>query len=382
VTTYFRTAAADARLAIPIVEGLTLTPQITYRWEQPWSSRTPDLPDFYYDVTNQRLTTRLVALWDTLTGPSFVFGAEAYWQRGVVNQFDLGLQSFGDKSSISFSDVAAFAEAGVDTDWANVLAGARFEHQSGFGDAFVPRLALTKLFAPFHVKLLASGAYRAPSTENVNLAAGQIKPERTWVVEGEVGWQLNEVAYLSANVFDVTLLDPIVFAFNGAETYSNLDRTGSRGAEAEVVLGRGPAVLSASYSFYTAQGKNQVPAYAVAGSKALLVGFAGHKVVASGRLRPTRSLLLVPTVVFLSPRSAYDGTEAPGAPAAGRIGARTTLDLFAAWQDLGTEGVELGVGVQDLFDQGVPLVQPYPGGHNPLPYGGREVWFRLRWQSR
>ncbi len=383
VTVQFRTAAADARATIPLgVEGLSLVPQVTYRWEQPYRSPTPDLPDFYYDVTNQRLTARVVAIWDTLVGPSLVLGTEAYWQRGVVNDFSLGLQSFQGKSRITFSDVAAFAEAGIDTEWANLLAGARVEHQSSFGTAFVPRLAVTRLFAPFHVKVLASGAYRAPSTENVNLEATTIRPERTTVLEAEVGWQISELAYVSANVFDVTIRDPIVFAFDGAETYSNLDRTGSRGAEAEVVLGRGPAVLSASYSFYTAAGKNEVPAYAVAGSRALLVGFAGHKVVATAKLRPDRSVLVVPALTFLSPRAAYDGTEAAGAPAAGRVGARTTFDLFVAWQDVGAQGLELGAGVKDLFDQGVPLVQPYPGGHEPLPAGGREVWLRLRWPTR
>jgi outer membrane receptor protein involved in Fe transport len=297
-----------------------------------------------------------------------------------VNDFSLGLWSFGDKSSISFSDVAAFAEAGIDTEWANVLAGARLEHQSAFGNAFVPRLALTKLFAPFHAKLLASGAYRAPSTENVNLAAGHIRPERTWVFEGEVGWQLGDVAYLSANVFDVTILDPIVFGFDGAETYSNLDRTGSRGAEAEVVLGHGPAVLSASYSFYTAQGKNAVPAYAVAGSKALLVGFAGHKVTAQAKLRPWRPILVVPSLLFLSPRAAYDGTEAPGEPAAGRIAPATYADLYVGWQDLGAKGLELGLGIRDAFDARIFYVQPYQGGHAPLPGNGREVWLTLRYE--
>ncbi|HEY6097804.1 MAG TPA: hypothetical protein VIW03_00145, partial [Anaeromyxobacter sp.] len=66
---------------------------------------------------------------------------------------------------------------------------------------------------------------------------------------------------------------------------------------------------------------------------------------------------------MLPDRAACDGSEAPGAPAAGRIGARACLDLFAAWRDLGAKGLEVGAGVRDVFDRGAIFVPPHPGGH-------------------
>jgi hypothetical protein len=42
-------------------------------------------------------------------------------------------------------------------------------------------------------------------------------------------------------------------------------------------------------------------------------------------------------------------------------------------------GLEPGAGVRDLLDAGTVFVQPYPGGHAPLPGNGREVWLRLRY---
>jgi outer membrane cobalamin receptor len=381
LTARWRTAAVDARSSFDLGGNVTVTPRLTYRWEQPWQARDASLPETYYDVTNERLTGRVSATWDSLWGPSLVAGAEAFVERGRVNDFSNGLLSYGEagESSVTNRSVAGVLEAGLDTSLANLLAGARLERHSEFGTSFVPRFAATRLFGPLHAKLLASGAYRAPSIENVNYQATAIRPERTWVFEGELGWQASDSIYAVANVFDLTVEKTIVFSFDGSDVYTNEGRTGSRGAEVEVQVRRGPHTGSLSYAYYDARDKNRVPAYEVAGDRARLVGFAGHKAVAAATLRPTHHLVLSPAVVFLSERAAYSGAEAPGEAAAGRVGARTYLDLFAAWRDLGARGLELGVGLRDALDEGAVFVQPYPGGHAPLPGSGREVWLRLRY---
>lgn len=376
----FRTAALNARAPLGLGGGFTLTPEMSYRWEQPWQALVPDLPAYYYDVTDDRVAGRVSLGWDTLSGPSIVAGAEVSNERARVNDPSLGLLSYQGRNSVSYTSLAGFLEATVDTDVANFLAGARAEEHSAFGSAFVPRFAVTKVFQPFHAKLLASGAYRAPSIENVNYQATTIRPERTWVFEAEAGWQLSDLVYAAANAFDVTVLRPIVFSFDGTDVYTNGEKTGSRGVEAQVQLRSARASASLSYAFYTARGRNAVPAYAVASSRDLLVGFAGHQIVASAQLHPVARVVFSPAVTYLSHRAAYDGTELPGAPALGGVGPRVQLDLFAAVRDLGAKGVELGLGVRDFLDQGAVYVQPYPGGHAPLPAGGREVWLRLRYE--
>jgi outer membrane cobalamin receptor len=262
VTERWRTAALDARASFDVGGDVLLTPRVTYRWEQPWQARDADLPDSYYDVTNDRLTGRLSATWDSLSGPSLVAGAEAFVERGRVNDPSNGLLSYAGKSSVTNRSIAGILEAGFDSSLANFLAGARLERHSAFGTSFVPRFAATRLFGPLHAKLLASGAYRAPSIENVNYQATRIRPERTWVVEGEVGWQLSDSLYAVANVFELTVERPIVFSFDGSDVYSNEGSTGSRGAEAEVQVRLGAHSGSVSYAYYDARGKNRV---AVAG---------------------------------------------------------------------------------------------------------------------
>lgn len=383
----WRTAGIDARAAFDLGGDVTLAPRITYRWEKPWQESDPAFTDLYYDVTNQQVKGRLALQWDTFVGPSVVVGAEGAVEHGRVDDFsvtdpDTGepLLSYAGEPSVTYTWVAGFVEAEYDSPWANLLAGARLEDHSGFGTAFVPRFAATRVLGAFHAKLLASGAYRAPSIENVNYAIEDLKPERTTVYEAEVGWQPSDAVYLAVNVFDLTVKDPIVFSFTGLDAYTNEDRTGSRGVEAELQLRHRASTASVSYAFYSASGKNRVPAYAVEGDSKLLAGFAGHKVVATARIRPVRGLVISPTVAWLSERASFSGTEAPGEPAIGRVGQRTYLDLFASWQDVGAKGIEVGLGIRDLLDEGTVYVQPYPGGHAPLPGNGREVWLRVRYE--
>ncbi len=383
----WRTAALDARATLELGGDVRLVPRVTYRWEKPWQETSTDFPDLYYDVTNQQLKGRLALEWDTFVGPSVVAGVEGAVEEGRIDHPSVTdpatgqpFLSYAGKPSVSSSWVAGFAEVEYDSRWVNLLAGARVENHSAFGTAFVPRLAATRVLGPFHAKLLASGAYRTPSIENVNYAAGTIEPERTTVYEAEVGWQLADAVSLAANVFDLTVKKPIVYSFTGLDAYANEERTGSRGVEAELQLRHRGSTASLSYAFYAASG-NHVPEYAVAGDPKLLAGFAGHKVIATARIRPIRRVVISPTIAWLSQRAMFDGTEAPGDPAAGRIGARTYVDLFASWQDVGgARGLELGIGVRDLLDEGTVYVQPYPGGHAPLPGNGREVWLRARYE--
>ncbi len=102
--------------------------------------------------------------------------------------------------------------------------------------------------------------------------------------------------------------------------------------------------------------------------------------MATARIRPSRHLVISPTVAWYAQRAAYDGAEGPGDPAAGRVAPKTYVDLYLGWQDLGAKGLEVGLGIRDAFDEGTIYVQPYQGGHAPLPGNGRQVWLTLRYE--
>ncbi|MFL5274622.1 MAG: TonB-dependent receptor plug domain-containing protein [Anaeromyxobacteraceae bacterium] len=372
----FRTAAADASWRFT-AGALTVTPRATYKRDTPWQTDDQAAGDLYYDKSADRLSGGVTLALDRgdLTA---VAGAEARhdraWLRGPA-----ALQTqFGGSDRADYTNLAAFAEVGWETPWVNVLAGARAEHHSAAGGAFVPRLALTKLWHPLHVKLLYARAFRAPAIENVSQAP--TSPERTTVGEAEVGWEISDHAYLGVNAFDAHIDGPIVFTANadtGVDVYRNGARTGSRGVEAELRLAGRDVSVIAQYAFYTAAHQNAVATYAVPGHDDLLLGFAAHRATFLARLALPGRLTLAPSLVVTSRRYAY--TTAAGDPTA--LPASARANLFASWRDLFARGLEVGAGVYDLFDAGTTYPQPYASGHAPLPGQGRELYVRLSWDA-
>ena len=52
-------------------------------------------------------------------------------------------------------------------------------------------------------------------------------------------------------------------------------------------------------------------------------------------------------------------------------------NIFLRYGDLFIKGLDLGVGVYDLFDQQVKYIQPYNSFHAPLPGPSREFIVKL-----
>lgn len=378
----FRTAIADARWDAHLGDRITITPRLTWKRQVPWQMTDAGTdPESLYDITAERATAQVVASFAPAPRWALVGGAEGSWDRAWSNQPGVAELSFDGHRQVSYENVAAFAEAGVDTALANLLAGARFEHHSAFGSSFVPRFAVTRLVAPFHVKALASGAFRAPSIENIHYGVPGLRPERTRIYELEVGVQQGPL-YASANVFDLSVRRPIVFGLDasGEDVYVNGARTGSAGVEAEVRIELPVGALGATYAYYDASGRNRVAEYAVDGDDHRLLGFAGHAATAHLRLRLPRGITVSPAVRWLSERRAVTGVDDAGDPAVGRIAPRAVADVFATWAPARLAGLEVGAGVRDLFDAGTVYPQPYrSGAHPPLPGPSREISLRLRW---
>jgi outer membrane receptor for ferrienterochelin and colicins len=373
----FRTVAADASLRLALADGVTVTPRVTYRRNTPWQTTDVTFPDLFYDKSADRLSARVTLAAD-LGAVTATAGAEAAHDRAWLRA-PADLQTdFGGSDRVDYTNVAAFGQVGWDTPVANVLIGGRAEHHSTAGDSFVPRLALTKLWHPFHLKLLYARAFRAPAVENMSLAP--VRPERTRVAEAEVGWEASEHAYVGVNAFDVRLDGPIVFAADsgsGADRYRNAAQTGSRGIEAELRLTRPGMSLIAQYAYYSSAGLNAVGLYAVPGHDELLLGFAAHRATLLGRAALPGGLTLAPSLEVTSRRFAY--TVAGAEPTA--LGATARANVFASWRDVFIRGFEVGAGVYDLFDAGTSYPQPYASGHAPLPGQGREAYVRLSWDA-
>jgi outer membrane receptor for ferrienterochelin and colicin len=374
--TFLGEVAYDWKLS----DSLRVTPELHYKRQLPW--RDADKSSWlYYDKTAERITARITAAWDATQDLNVATGVDAYLDRAWLNDLELvGAQTlFGTSDSVAYRNMAAFSEASWRTPLGNLLAGARFEHHSLVGNSFVPRLALTKVLEPVHFKLLYSQAFRAPGIENIALASGTLIPERTTMLEAEVGVRFAEGMFATVNVYDLTLRDPIVYAADpstGQEAYLNAGRTGSRGVEGELRLDGRRGFAAINYAMYTTAGKNQVDLLR-GSSPSRVLGLPTHKLSARGALRLHPRVSLNGALAWFSRRDAATTVDADGNPVIGALPAAALVDVLVCVHDVGVKGLDLWAGVRNLLDTDFRYAQPYNAGHAPLPGPSREFLVRL-----
>ncbi len=383
----------SAQVAFKPHKNVTVTPLAEYHRQFPYNTQreydkpaelfSPDeLADFIvysYDRLAERTVLGLRTEWSVFDELTLSFGGQLQGDRAQVRHYnpeidnlDLDLLYRPGDLTATFYNVVGFAEASTENRWLNVTAGARYEHHSRFGSAFAPRLALGRIFGDFHVKALASQAFRSPGFENLNLGAN-IKPERTATFEIETGYQLTRSLLLAVNAFDLTVSDPIIYFYdtiNEKEGYVNRGRTGSRGVEAELRFQTSRVRTTGSYAFYTARHKNTVPDYAVPKDHRALLGAPSHKVAFNGNVWVWGPIHVSASAFVLSKRYAQVGIDSPGDPVIGTLAPVFVLNLFVEYRDLMTKGLAIGIGGYNVTGQSFAYPQAYKTLRNRSPAGG------------
>lgn len=263
---------------------------------------------------------------------------------------------------------------------ANLTVGARWEEHSQTGGSFVPRQALTRLFERVHLKALASRAFRAPAVMNISLNP-DIEPETATVLQLEAGWQASERTFVTANVFDIVIEDPISCYYaeeTDTEHYFNFDQTARRGLELEwrhvAAWGR----LTARASVTRPVG-DDVPFFQT-GEDGWMLGLPRETASLQAAFKLGSAWQAAPVLTWMGARKALTHLDGNGDPVVGELDPAALLGLNLEWREpLGVDGLELGLALHDLLDEAPPLAQPYDGWHAPLPAGGREAVLTLRW---
>lgn len=381
VNANFRSFIADGRYDLKLTDKLTVTPRLDYKYQTPWNYSADPTKDVFFDMSVMRLLGSVMASYDPVKGLNLIAGGESYYDYAKLDSHTLGGGQilFGDSDHVSYENVAGYAQALYKSDIANFTAGARYEYHSHFGGSFVPRAAITKVMGAFHAKLLASQAFRAPGIENINLNDA-IKPERTTVFEAELGYKLTDHLFLAANAYDITIKKPIIYDYDPEkmqEIYMNGGQTGTRGVEAEFRLRYPWGYATANYSYYSAAGKNDVAVYQVPTDDKVMLAFPAHKVTVNGNVNLWRTLSLNTSVIGMSERWGYIRGDDMGNPVLGKVPAALLVNSYLLYRDLGWKGFDVGVGAFNVLGEQVPYLQPYNGGHAPLPGSSREIIGRV-----
>jgi outer membrane cobalamin receptor len=399
VVQHFTGYYGELRYDHRVNKDLTITPKINYTRQLPWQD-TDQTSIVFYDKTAERATAGASATYDVKKGINVLGGAEVYWDHAFLNedtitgaQAQFGANTGKPSNEVTYYNEAAYAQGLWNSSLGNITVGARFEHNSDFGNSFVPRVAYTKLFDPFHVKLLYSEAFRTPGFEDINLAptdpitniVKQVQPERTHVAEAEIGYSIDPHNFITANAFYINIGQPIVYYADinaGTQGYTNFDKVSTTGVEADYKLRYSWGYLDANYSYYRTL-SDRVTQYQVIEASGtrhddVMLGMPTHKITFHGMYRVGAHLRIAPSLVFQSGGWAYDQpNDMMGDGTLRQENATTIANLFVTYHDLGIKGLVAGVGVHNLLDDRFLYIQPYNSGHPPMQGATRELLARI-----
>jgi len=391
---------AELSSRFDLAEGLELSPRLSFKRQESyystWSDddRRAELLDFelYLQHALYRVTGGLTLSWDLFEGANLIVGAETFYDLGqrlgdAEDTLDANSYTNDDGDNvdkIEFFTAALFSQFLWQNPFVNVTAGGRLEVHSVFGVWAVPRLALTKVFDfGLHAKLLAAQAFRTPSFQNKSLERAvdpdnRVKRERTTVLEAELGYRILDGLQLTVNGFFTRLDDPLVYVYDEEtelETYFNGDASNTAGAEVQLAFVSAWLETSASYAYYAALG-DVIEDYAVPG-KNVRLGAPQHKLTLWASWKFLPGFRFTPTLIWQAGRYGFtvEDEEAPV-----KIDDQVLLGLSVTAQDVLLTGLELGLFAHNLLDQTQTFIQPYFGGHAPLPGQGRQIMLRLAYR--
>jgi outer membrane receptor protein involved in Fe transport len=371
--TSFDSTLASVKYEAHPVSWLKMTPEFTYRHQVPWHETSGELGN--YDITADRYQAGLTGIAEVSGNSSLLLGMRYF--EDVADAIDTSSDVapapvyYQGRSSISYRDIAGFAQYDLDTRWVNLSLGGRYESYSPVGGHFVPRVALTKAWEKFHLKALYSQASRIPGINVVKDAVGgKLQAEQTVNYELEAGYRFTDSLSWSANVFYMQVNRPILFTTGTGGTndgYHNGTRLSTAGAENELRWDRPRFSSHLSYSFYRAI-DNGVDY--VRGDDGHFLAAPANKVTASETWHITKSLDWNVNGYWTSEELAY----AYPAPGVTGLAPEFILNSFLNYT---FKHFSAGIGVADLLNESRYAPQPYAGGSGPLPLKGREIYAKL-----
>ncbi len=348
-------------------DNLDITPKFGFTRQFPWETNDSIAiaTSRYFSLEIQRFSFSLPANYSISSNLLIATGVDFWIDRGLTTTNDTSYWiTYENKKidEVSFSNAAAFLQGELKSDFINITAGARFEHNSSYGSAFVPRVAITKIIDDWHFKALASQAFRAPAIMNIVTAERVLKPEVMTAFELEAGYRFSSEILLTVNGFIQQITNPIVFrnsSFIGS--YINRNHTGTVGIETELRWLNKRLNGWVNYSFYHSL-NNDVIEYrptlsGIPSSQHL--GFANHSAALylSYILSPT--FTITPSFKFTSQYSGFDFPAQQSAEKSIKSFDAIVIANLSILYNLPEHNLSFSLTCHNLGNNNRPIVQPY-----------------------
>lgn len=382
----FKSSCLELKYDAVLNDKVTITPKFNYKRQVPWNFvgvvDAADSSYTLYDKRAERYRGNVIISYDITKKINIISGGEIFYDVATMQQDTIRFNNGTGK--VDYSNSALFIQTLFRGRIAGLTLGARLDNNSAYGSAFVPRLGITKKISVWNFKLLYSKSFRAPGIENIEYSySGSIRPEDTQVIEFETGYQPAANMFITLNTYDITTKNPIIYYVDTAATnvntsdgYKNMGHLGSRGLELGYKIKDHWGYVDINYSFYTVAGKDIVIDYSVPTNNSKALAFPSHKFNVSGCYTISKSFSVAPSASWLGKRYGY-APDDNGGSYLKTFSPVLLANLFVNCTNCIVPGLKLGAGCYNILDEDGSFIQPYNGGHSPLPGLSREFVVRI-----
>lgn len=367
-TQKFNSLLGELKKEIKVNDKLSITPKFNFRNSIPYYKE-----NWYLNNSINRISGNITLQYTPNKFLDIVGGAEFFNDKAkMIEKTDSSLFS-NNKKNVSFNTTSAFLQGIVKTSFVNFIVGGRIDSHNEYGSAFAPRVGLTRTWERIHFKALYSGAYRSPAIGNILLSSG-LEPEKTTVAELEMGYKLNENMFLTANIYDIVIKNPIIwYVEKNIGQFRNENKTGSKGLEIEYRFKYTWGFATLNYAYYEIN-KNTVTDYHLSMHPGLYPGAPSHKLAFNSGFNLTRKINIAPSAIYFGKRY-FD----PALSANNTIDPAFICNFTVNYNNFLAKGFTVSAGVFDLFDNQTPFVQAYVGRQYPFPRPSREFFVQLKY---
>lgn len=385
-STDFNTYIFDIKYNYKINDDLTITPEFNVKkgssWKQSGEGRSSiwvensDIPyDGTFDTYYKRYTGEINTSYVFNDKFNIILGALMYQDElEYFNRIE-GRNYACSGYTLNYKNMALYSQGIINSFIGNLTIGGRFENHEQYGSSFVPRFAFTNKFEKFHFKALYAHAFKAPNLDIISFNP-DIKPEKSKNIEFETGYQINQNMILTANIFDLTIQDNMIYYTYGEEaTYINVGKTGTQGIEFEYKYLDNQTKINCSYSFYKAN-KNEVDKFSVPGKDDIFLAFPANKLTLSGQYQLNK-FSINSSITYYSESYGYERIDEE----VKKIDPYFLSNIFFIYSP--TKELQLGFGVYDLLNSKPSFIQAYDAGfdkHSPIPGPSREYIFKITYE--
>lgn len=365
----FRSLLTSAKYDLKPTDWLTISPMFTYTQEHPWWLDTsPGQGNF--ELEYDKYNVDIPAVFEINDNNHLLLGVTGYYESAEAIQTSPFFGQpppgvfFEGSDSVGYHDEAGYAQYDLETRWASISVGGRYESHSYSGSAFVPRVGVVKTWDKFHLKLLYDQAFRTPNIEIIQqrLTGAHITDEKSTSYQMEAGYQFNDHFSAVANLYYMRVEKPLAFTTFSDTVfgYTNGSPISTYGGELELRYQNQFVSGYVGYSYYQAdqQLSENLGLYgsSVGGEN---LAMPEHKVSFSGTWHVCPDFDWNVSGVYITSQQvwAYPGTEQSLSP-------ECDLDTYLEYR---WKKMSFGFGLRNLLDENLDVGQAYNGGNAPLP---------------